>query len=270
LNDLAKPFLRWAGGKTWLLKHLKDQKLEYSNYHEPFLGGAAIYLFLRPPRKSYLSDLNPELVHTYCALQGDVEKVIRELKKFNNTESDYYKIRQTNFRNDFRRAAKFIFLNQASFNGIYRVNLAGKYNVPYGFRNVPIFNAENLIQISNQLKKARIFSDDFTVVSKNVKENDLVFLDPPYTVTHNNNGFVKYNQKLFSLADQYRLSDLIDDIKAKKAFYILTNAAHKKIEEIFEKGDEKIALSRASLIGGLHATRGQFEELLFTNIHLSK
>lgn len=270
MNDVAKPFLRWAGGKTWLLKHLTDLRLEYANYHEPFLGGAAVFLHLQPRKKIFLSDLNSELVHTYTVIRDDVSKVITELKKFQNTETEYYRIREANFTNDYRRAAKFIFLNQTSFNGIYRVNLKGQYNVPYGFRNVPIYDSENLHTISAILNKAKIYAGDFSSVSKNLKENDLVFLDPPYTVTHNNNGFVKYNQKLFSLEDQYRLSNLIDDIKLKKAYYILTNAAHHKIEEIFEKGDMKIQLTRASLIGGSQAKRGQFAELLFTNIHSFK
>jgi len=270
LNDIAKPFLRWAGGKTWLLKHLADLQLDYANYHEPFLGGAAVFLYLRPKRSIFLSDLNSELVHTYMAIKDDVSKVIIELKKFQNTETEYYRIRQANFTNDYRRAAKFVFLNQTSFNGIYRVNLKGQYNVPYGFRNVPIYDPENLLEISAILKKAKLYAGDFSSVSKHLKENDLVFLDPPYTVTHNNNGFVKYNQKLFSLDDQYRLSNLIDDIKLKKAYYILTNAAHNKIEEIFEKGDTKVQLTRASLIGGTNAKRGQFAELLFTNIYSFK
>ncbi len=266
LNHIAKPFLRWAGGKTWLLKHLGAFRLEYENYHEPFLGGGAVFLHLRPPQKIYLSDLNSELIHTYLALKSDVNKVISELKKFKNTESEYYRIRKANFTNDYKKAARFIFLNQTSFNGIFRVNLKGEYNVPYGFRNVPVFDAESLQAISTVLKKANIYEGDFSSISKHLKKSDLVFLDPPYTVTHNNNGFIKYNQKLFSLDDQYRLSNLIDEVKAKKAYYILTNAAHTKIEEIFEKGDRKIDLERASLIGGTNAKRGQFKELVFTNL----
>lgn len=271
-NELSKPFLRWAGGKSWLIKHLSDifPSQEFSNYHEPFLGGAAVFLNLQPPNHSYLSDLNEELIHTYSVLHSDVEKVIAELKKFKNTAEEYYAVREARYRSDFRRAAKFIFLNQTSFNGIYRVNLKGQYNVPYGYRRVQIFDPENLRITSKLLSKATLATSDFSIVSKNVKRNDLVFLDPPYTVNHNNNGFIKYNQKLFSLDDQYRLSDVIDEIKAKKAFYILTNAAHKTIEEIFEKGDNKIKLKRPSLVGGLNATRGHYEEVLFTNIQKTK
>jgi len=242
----------------------------FANYHEPFLGGGAVFMNLQPPNHSYLSDLNQELIDTYSALHDDVEKVIAELKKFKNTAEEYYAVRDAKYRNDFKLAARFIFLNQTSFNGIYRVNLKGEYNVPYGYRKVQVFRAEDLRTISEMLAKATIVSSDFGVVTKNVKKNDLVFLDPPYTVNHNNNGFIKYNQKLFSLDDQHRLSRVIDEIKSKKAFYILTNAAHKTIEEIFEKGDNKIKLKRPSLIGGLNAERGHYEEVLFTNLQKIK
>jgi DNA adenine methylase len=267
-NDQLKPFLRWAGGKRWFIKHLPliTKTLKYNNYHEPFLGSAAVYLSLNPKKKSYLSDLNTDLVSTYIAIRDNVELVIQELQKFKNTKDDYYKIRNSNYRSDFKNAAKFIYLNQTSFNGIYRVNLKGVYNVPFGNRQTNLYDPINLRKISDTLTNAIIEVSDFGVVSKRVRKNDLVFLDPPYTISHNQNGFIKYNQKLFSIEDQYRLSELIDLIKEKEAYYILTNAAHKKIEEIFDKGDKKIFLSRPSLIGGTNAIRGVFEEAVFTNI----
>jgi DNA adenine methylase len=267
----AKPFLRWAGGKSWLIKYFSDlfPALKYANYHEPFLGGAALFFFLEQQQVSYLSDLNAELIDTYVAVKEDVEKVISELKKFSNCREDYYKIRDSKFRNDFKNAAKFIYLNQTSFNGIYRVNLKGVYNVPYGFRKKNFFEPENLRIVSLKLKQSIIQNSDFNIVKSNLKKGDLVFLDPPYTVTHNNNGFIKYNQKLFSLEDQYRLSSLIDYIEKRKAFYILTNAAHSKVEEIFEKGHKKIILKRASLIGGINSKRGYFSEVIFSNLNCS-
>lgn len=264
-----KPFLRWAGGKRWFLKHVEEltKSLNFKNYHEPFVGSAAVFFHLNTNRFAYLSDLNTELIETYISVKEDVEKIIAELKKFKNTEKDYYKIRESKFKSDYKRAARFIYLNQTSFNGIYRVNLQGIYNVPFGFRNKNFFEPMNLRHVSKALEKTKICDSDFDVVRKHIKKNDLVFLDPPYTVSHNNNGFIKYNQKLFSLEDQYRLSSLINYIKEKEAFYILTNAAHHKIEEIFEKGDKKIKFKRASLIGGENAIRGRFEEVVFTNIY---
>ena len=224
----VRPFLRWAGGKTWLLKHfhILFPNAKFKNYHEPFLGSAALFFFLRNKNASFLSDLNSELIDTYSSVQQGVEKVIAELKNFTNTKEDYYKIRSKIFKSDYKNAAKFIYLNQTSYNGIYRVNLNGIYNVPYGFRTKNFFEPENLRTVSSHLKNAIIKVSDFEIVKSHLKKGDLVFLDPPYTVTHNNNGFVKYNQKLFSLDDQYRLKALIDYIVKKQAYYILTNAAH--------------------------------------------
>jgi len=263
-----KPILRWAGGKNWLIKHLQTiLPIDgFNNYHEPFLGGASIFLSINPTKKSYLSDLNKELIELYIAVRDDPTKIIDLLKTYKNEESFYYKLRELEPSNIVEHAARFIYLNQTSFNGIYRVNLNGKYNVPYGHRNKDFLAAENLLNVSFRLKKTLLFHGDFEDCIKNIKKKDLVFLDPPYTVSHNNNGFIKYNQKIFSLDDQVRLSTMIDKIRSKDAYYILTNAAHKTIIEIFEKGDRFIEMNRASLIGGSKAKRGQTSEYIFTNV----
>lgn len=263
----ATPVLRWAGGKNWLIKHLSGLiPRNFKNYHEPFLGGGSIFLAINPTRRSFLSDTNSELIDTYMALKTSPQQIIEELKQYRNTEEFYYTIRGQRFTDPFSSAARFIFLNQTSFNGIYRVNLKGTYNVPYGHRKKQFLDENALIMASLRLKNADLFCDDFEIVRDNVKKNDLVFLDPPYVVSHNGNGFIKYNQKLFSLYDQYRLSSLIDYIKSKGAYYVLTNAAHHKILEIFSKNDRIVELSRANLIGGLNARRGQTSEYVFTNV----
>ena len=152
-----------------------------------------------------------------------------------------------------------------SFNGIFRVNLNGKYNVPYGNRENYNFDFDNIISVSSALQNTKITQSDFSKTINNVKKGDLSFLDPPYTITHNLNGFVQYNQKIFSLEDQYKLAEMIQEIKTK-AFYILTNAAHKKVKEIFDDTDTLLEISRASVIGGKGAIRGRYSEYLFTNI----
>ena len=268
LTSQAKPFLRWAGGKKWLLKDLDKflPKSGFNNYHEPFLGGGAVFFYLKPENQSYLSDLNNELIDTYQYVRDDVEDVINELKKFKNTEACYYNVRSKKYRKESKKAARFIFLNQTSFNGIYRVNLKGEYNVPFGYRKKDFFEPENLRLVSDTLKNTSLISGDFTNSLDKIDKGDLVFLDPPYTITHNNNGFFKYNQKLFSERNQYELSEMIDAIKKKGAYYILTNAAHFKVKEIFDKGDKIVKLKRASLIGGINAKRGKYSEYVFTNI----
>jgi DNA adenine methylase len=263
-----KPCLRWAGGKSWLVKYLGDllPRSGYLNYHEPFLGGASVFLHLKPQATSYLSDLNPELIDTYIALRDQPREVINILASYRNTEAFYYEIRSYEPINEAEKAARFIYLNHTSFNGIYRVNLRGEYNVPYGYRKKDFLEKDSLLSVSRALQGAVLQIGDFDIIRENIHENDLVFLDPPYTVSHNDNGFIKYNQTIFSLDDQVRLSALVRFINDSGAYYILTNAAHTAIEEIFDNGDQRMELRRASTIGGINAHRGQTSEYLFTNI----
>ena len=263
-----EPFLRWAGGKSWLVKHLNEiiGDFEINHYHEPFLGGGAIYFSKEHRLRSYLSDANEDLVQAYIAVRDGPDDVIRFFEQFQNTEEQYYFIRSQKYEDPAQCAAQFIFLNQTSYNGIYRVNADGQYNVPYGFRTTFEYDVQRILNASIALRNTNIKYGDFEVNKYRIKPGDLVFLDPPYTVSHNENGFIKYNQRLFSLDDQRRLSRFIDYIKRKGAYYIMTNAAHATIREIFEKGDRRIELNRYSLIGGKAAERGRISEYIFTNI----
>ena len=265
-NKQCTPFLRWAGGKRWLLKQLHNYLPVngFNQYHEPFIGGGSV-LFHLQPEKAFISDLNKELINAYTAVQKDVELVVGFLKDFKNTEEDYYQIRSVKFDDFFQEAARFIYLNQTSFNGIYRVNLNGEYNVPYGKRHNLQFDYNNLRNVSLNLRNVNFSSGDFSNIMQNVKKGDLVFLDPPYTVTHNGNGFIQYNQKIFSLTEQYRLSEMIDRIKSIGAYYILTNAAHPEVINIFQKDDPIFEVNRASTIGGIGSKRGKYAELIMTN-----
>jgi DNA adenine methylase len=158
-------------------------------------------------------------------------------------------------------------LNHTSFNGLHRVNLNGEYNVPYGNRRIThIPTLDQLQVVSTRLKEVILSEGDFATTSQHVAPGDLVFLDPPYTVAHNLNGFIKYNQRLFSFDDQQRLSCLIDEIRDRGAYYVLTNAAHESIARLFEKGDARYELNRRNSIGGRQAVRGSATEYLFTNV----
>ena len=264
-----QPLLRWAGGKRWLLPLVSQLigSTEIQNYHEPFVGGGAVFFGLSLTGKAYLSDLNAALVDTYEQVREDPDEVWRFLRSYRNSETQYYAAREGRPRLPASRAARFIYLNHTSFNGIYRVNLDGKYNVPYGYRDV--YNApahEDLLRASPRLQSAALTAGDFATATANVGPGDLVFLDPPYTVAHNHNGFVKYNDKLFLFSDQLRLSSMIDEIRAAGAYYILTNAAHQSVAELFEKGDRRMETSRKNAVGGFAAERGRATEYLFTNL----
>lgn len=268
LTPLA-PFLRWAGGKRWLipdvLKLLGDTPVK--RYHEPFLGGGSVFFALAPTGGSYLSDLNTDLITVYRRVRDNPTGVAALLEGYENTSECYYDARAGTPKTDDELAAQFIFLNHTSYNGIFRVNLKGEYNVPFGHRkhlNMP--DATWLEQASTRLQGVELHGRSFELSLGDVGEGDLVFMDPPYTVAHNNNGFVKYNQHLFSFEDQKLLAKSIKEIADKGARFILTNAAHSSIDELFSPLGRKIKVSRRNSIGGLKASRGRVEEYVFTNV----
>lgn len=266
--SVASP-LRWVGGKRWLLPKLRKLvgETEIAAYHEPFLGGASVFLALGPFSEAHLSDTNVELISAFEAIRDHPTRVANKARAYARDEETYYKVRGSIPGGLIESAARFLYLNHTSFNGIYRVNLAGIYNVPFGGeRDAHIPTAEQLRAVASRLEQATLKADDFAKCIDRVGPGDLVFLDPPYTVAHNENGFVKYNQRLFSFEDQRRLSRLVDEIKERDARYILANAAHDSIIELFGKGDSMIKTSRRNSVGGANAIRGSAKELLFTNL----
>ena len=270
MNNNIHPFLRWAGGKRWLVNRIKNSINihDYTSYHEPFVGGGALLFFLRPSR-AYISDSNEILMLTYEQIKDHVNEVIQVIKSFDRGKEAYYQVRNMKEMDRVFQAARFIYLNQLSYNGIYRVNSNGEYNVPYGNRDNYRFDFDNMINVSNYLKKTRIKTCDFEETIKSVRRNALVFLDPPYTHSKTVNRFIQYNQKVFTYDDQNRLSKMIDKIKSRDAYYVLTNADHEIIRDVFDKKDRVIPVSRNSRIGGKSAQRGQYEECIFTNTNLT-
>jgi DNA adenine methylase len=206
-------------------------------------------------------------METFATIRDHPKRVADGARAYANDETTYYEVRTSDPSGKIARAARFLYLNHTSFNGIYRVNLRGQYNVPFGGgRAARIPTAEDLRKVSARLSRASLRTRDFAECLDQVSARDLVFLDPPYTVAHNNNGFIKYNQRLFSFEDQGRLSALVDEIKERGAYYILANAAHDSITALFDKGDTLIETSRRNSVGGINARRGGATEYLFTNL----
>ena len=269
----AKPFLRWTGSKNWFVKNELNKLIpnEFNNYHELFLGGGSVFFSIKKINEAFLYDINTELVNTYISIRDDLDLVIESLKKFNNSKEEYYSIRESKTNSTWEAAAKFIYLNRTSFNGIYRVNSKGIYNVPYGYRkNVDIVTEENLRLVHTALKDVNFYNQDFGSAMDKIKPKDFIFIDPPYTVAHEKNGFILYNQKLFSLEDQYRLSKMIEKINDIGAYFILTNAYHHKIMEIYAGLGSTIKVSRYNKVGGRNKTRGMVNELIITNCKLNR
>ncbi|WP_426291967.1 DNA adenine methylase [Dyadobacter endophyticus] len=267
-----RPLIRWAGGKVWLTDFLQNHVPAYfGNYHEPFLGGGSVFLALKSSGKinnlAFLSDANKDLIETFTVIRDHPIELIDEMVPFQNTKEFYYSLRGNIPDTSISRAARFLFLNRTSFNGIYRVNLKGEYNVPYGFRKMEyLFKEDEIHALSEALKDTFLRATDFDHTITNIKPGDLVFLDPPYTVAHENNGFVKYNQKIFAWEDQQRLRTYIDKIIEIGAHFILTNAAHISISELYDGVGNSLKLARPSLIGGKGAKRSVYHEILFSNI----
>ena len=264
-----RPILRWAGGKSWLVKQLhRFLPKTFNNYHEPFFGGGAVFFNLRPPNQSFLSDVNPGLINAHSQIREDPAGVLGVLEGFRNTVDDYYRIRATVFSCPVEKAAQFIYLNRTCFNGLYRVNYEGAFNVPYGFKNYRLlFEPARFRRLSGLLRQAILSCGDFEDSLSNIEEGDLVFLDPPYTISHIKNGFVKYNGKLFSWEDQERLMSFIEKVRSRGASYILTNAKHESIRILFGQKDTPISVCRSNVIGGRGAARGPIEEYVFTNVN---
>lgn len=265
MDEKVIPFLKWAGGKRWFADgHLeKFLPKKFNRYIEPFLGSGAVF-FNVLPQKAILNDLNSELILTYQSIKKDWARVSTHLKKhsLNHSEDYYYRVRDRKCRDQFSSAARFIYLNRTCFNGLYRVNLRGQFNVPKGSKDSVILPTDNFELISKQLKNARLLNMDFERVVDLAQKDDFLFVDPPYTVKHNNNGFIKYNETIFSWNDQVRLSDALTRAKKRGAYVVCTNANHSSIKSLFKNEFNLKALERASLLAASKEKRGKFDELI--------
>ncbi|SRR6266478_4072524 len=257
------PLLKWAGGK----RNLVDLILplvpsRFNRYFEPFFGGGALFFALQS-NKAHLSDKNTELMHAYTQVRDQPDAVIRELRKLRNSKKDYYKIRSSIPKGDAARAARLIYLVTLAFNGIYRVNLNGDFNVPYGYKtHVEPCDEERIRNASKLLKGAAIRDEDFEKAVSQAGEGDLVYLDPPYTVAHGNNGFIKYNAKIFSWEDQIRLSLVAKELVGKGCIVIVSNADHPSIRSLYD-GFMATTLERNSIIAASSDFRSRITECVF-------
>jgi DNA adenine methylase len=264
-DSVISPFLKWPGGKRWFVRnHSHLLPTEYNRYIEPFLGGGAVFFHLRP-KSALIGDINPDILSVYLGLKNNWRYIKRSLQYHQRKHSDkyYYKVRGSMPDNVLRQASRMIYLNRTCFNGIYRVNTQGFFNVPRGSKNSVLLETDDFENVSKALKNASIFLADFEILIDKAQEGDLVFADPPYTVRHNLNGFIKYNEVLFSWEDQERLSRALIRAKKRGAKIVSTNANHKSIRELYKGNDFCLeTVSRFSSISAASENRKQFEELV--------
>jgi len=259
------PLLKWPGGKRRLLEniiHLIPETFRY--YYEPFFGGGALF-FAVLPKYSCLSDNNPDLINCYIQIRDNPEKVISYLEKYENTKESYYRVREKVPINEIEKAARIIYLTTLSFNGIYRTNLKGKFNVPYGYKtHLEPCNPIRIREISASLAPAEIRCCDFEESVQNASNGDLIYFDPPYTVSHNNNGFCKYNEIIFSWNDQIRLARLANKLAKRECKVIISNAYHDSIKALYRNFNCRI-IERHSVIAASRKFRRQISECIFFN-----
>ena len=259
------PFLKWAGGKRWLAKnYLGIFPTTYDRYIEPFLGGGSVF-FALGPSKAILADSNSRLIETYEQIRENPQYLGELLRRHQAAHSDdyYYIERERRHpRSAAQRAAQLIYLNRTCWNGLYRVNLKGQFNVPRGSKSSVLLESDDFVAVSTALKRAELVAQDFEATIAEARVGDFVYVDPPYTVNHTHNGFAKYNERIFSWDDQVRLRDAIVAAVGRGASVAVSNASHSSVRELYRGVGSQTVISRRSVIAADSGFRGRVDQLL--------
>lgn len=260
------PLLRWAGSKRKVLPSLASfWQPSFKRYVEPFAGSAALFFWLRPER-ALLGDINGDLISAYSVIRERPDDVHAAVSRIRRSEQEYYRVRSQNIARlgPFARAVRFVYLNRHCFNGIYRTNAQGGFNVPYGrSRTGPIPPVEHFRRVATLLHRARLRSADFGAVLREVSRGDFVYLDPPYAV-ESRRVFRQYNQREFSTLDLERLSDHLRAIDRKGATFLVSYAECREARELFRQWNVRRIRVRRH-IAGFASARRDAAELLVTN-----
>ena len=270
----AKPFIKWAGGKSQLLPQMSaffPPKTQIGRYFEPFLGGGAVFFYLQHP-KSYLSDTNRNLIEVYEVVKDNVEDLIKVLKKHKNEREYFYEVRSQKPADlsPTGRAARLIFLNKTCFNGLYRENSRGEFNVPFGrYKNPAICDEEGLRSASLALKNAKVSRNEFHSVLSHAKATDFIYFDPPYHPLNRTSSFTSYTAGGFGEAEQRELANVYKVLADRGCFVMLSNSDTPLIRELYKDFCiNEIQASRA--INSKAEGRGKITELLVINYHWTK
>jgi len=275
MNNLPipRPFLKWAGGKTQIVDALlAHMPLVFNVYHEPFVGSGALFFRLYRERKirhAVLSDLNPELIDTYLAIRDHVAEVIQILSEFPHDKEFYYAVRNKSPEQLSlpERAARMIYLNKTGYNGLYRVNRQGKFNVPFGrYKSPKILDSENLMAVSQALREVEILCASFETVLERAAPGDWVYFDPPYAPISQTANFTSYYANGFGLDKQEQLRNVCVQLTQNNVSVMLSNSNTKVIRELYNLPCfiiDEILANRAINCNG--AKRGKIPELIITN-----
>lgn len=262
----ARPFLKWAGGKSQLLPEiLRRLPDRFNRYYEPFLGGGAVFFALQP-EKATLSDINHELIATYQAIRNDVEGVIHRLRRQPNAEEHFYRLRSQKHHRLSRpaQAARTIYLNRTCYNGLYRVNKRGEFNVPFGrYRNPRICDADNLRRVAATLRRSDVRRSNVFDLHRRARRNDLVYFDPPYDPVSATASFTSYTEFSFGRDEQAHLAELFRRLAERGVHVLLSNSDTPFIRSLYRGFRiERVRARRA--INSAANKRGPVNELLIS------
>lgn len=258
------PFLKWAGGKRWLVSAGIPAPTNFERLVEPFLGSAAVF-FAMTPESALLTDLNHDLINLFQVVQEHPLALQLELEGHHRAHSKayYYMMRAKEEEDTIRRAARMLYLNRTCWNGLYRVNKKGEFNVPIGTKSTVVMQGEIFSEYAKVLRSASFMCQDFEVTIDSCGDGDFLFVDPPYTVKHNMNGFVKYNEQIFNWDDQIRLVAALRRAGKRGASILVTNADHESVLDLYRGDFEYRSVARNSVLAGSASHRGRTTEALF-------
>ncbi len=276
-NDLAQPFLKWAGGKRQLLPAIKEYlPRRFTQYYEPFIGAGAV-LFSLQPKKSIINDTNSELINCYRVIKDNPEELLDlcEEHRAKNSKEYFYLLREQDRRNDFQdrspveRAARIIYLNKTCFNGLFRVNSSGQFNVPYGNYSNPVIADPGVIKsVSAYLNQrdVRILEGDFAKAISTARKGAFVYFDPPYHPISDTSSFTGYSVNGFGEKEQIRLKEVCDKLTERGCQVLVSNSAASLIKELYSDPKYEIVEVKASrAINAVASKRGRINELLIHN-----
>ena len=279
------PFLRWAGGKRRLAETIvssfpKSFNSTQNNFFEPFVGGGALSLYLGnksldqyvPGKRLFINDVNPDLITTYKVIQQEPEKLMKKLKSLAKelSREEFDHIRALRPTKPVEVAARFIYLNKTCFNGLWRVNSKGEFNVPWGKLNSPlIYNKANMEMVSERLQGATITSIGYASALSAAAKNDLVYLDPPYIPLNPTSSFSKYAKEDFGILDQYALAGVIDGLTARGINVILSNSDTPLTRKIFGDSLTLHQMSVTRSISANSSSRMKVQEVIGVNFDVS-
>lgn len=272
LKKEVKPFLKWAGGKTQLLDQLSMRlPLKFKRYFEPFIGAGALLFYLKP-KYAFINDINKALINTYTVIRDDYEKLIDYIIKLDRAEineSYYLSIRDMynyHLRNNYynlETAGLMIWLNKHCFNGLYRVNSNGEFNVPWSKGKSKSIDPLNITRVGKYLKKITISNIDFEEFVKNCRRDDFVYFDPPYVAESRTANFTSYNQNDFGIEEHLRLAKVFKELSQRKVFCMLSNSNTDFVKDLYK--DFNIDLVEAKRSINVDSTKRTTKELIITN-----